>query len=80
MNTQRIIGLVILAAGIAVLVMGLNASDSAGEQIREGFTGHYSDKTAWFIVGGICGIVGGVALSAFGGRSTPSSTKRCSTL
>lgn len=68
MAIQRIVGLVILAAGIVVLIMGLNASDSAGEQIREGITGHYSDKTTWFIVGGIVAIVAGAALAAFGGR------------
>lgn len=67
MKTQLILGLAILAAGITLLVIGLNASDSAGEQIREGFTGHYSDKTTWFIVGGICGIVGGAGLALFGG-------------
>ena len=68
MTTQRIIGLVVAVAGVALLVMGLNASDSAGEQIREGFTGHYSDKTTWFIVGGIGAIVGGAALGLLGGR------------
>jgi Mn2+/Fe2+ NRAMP family transporter len=68
MSTQRIFGLVILAAGITVLVIGLNATDSLGERVRDGFTGHYSDKTTWFIVGGICGIVVGVGLAWFGGR------------
>jgi uncharacterized membrane protein YidH (DUF202 family) len=67
MTTMRMIGLVILVAGIALLVMGINASDSPGEQIREGITGHYSDKTTWFIVGGICAIVGGSALGVLGG-------------
>ena len=67
MTHQRIVGLAILAAGITILVIGLNASDSMGEQIREGITGHFSDKTTWFIVGGICGIIGGIALALFGG-------------
>ncbi|MCE9533435.1 MAG: DUF3185 family protein [Planctomycetes bacterium] len=68
MCNSRIIGLVILAAGIALLIFGINATNSVSERIVEGFTGRYTDKTTWYLMGGIAGIVGGGALSLFGGR------------
>ena len=67
MASNRILGLVLLVVGIALLVMGLNASDAFGEQVRQTFTGHFSDKTNWFILGGVAGIVAGGVLAALGG-------------
>lgn len=69
MSTPRIAGLVVAVVGIVLLVMGLNATDSLGENIHEGLTGRFTDKTTWFIVGGIAAIVGGGALAFVkGGR------------
>jgi hypothetical protein len=68
MSTNLIIGLVLLAAGIGLLVMGMNATHSIGEQASETFTGHYSDKTTWYIIGGIIGIVAGGGLAFLSAR------------
>jgi ABC-type dipeptide/oligopeptide/nickel transport system permease subunit len=68
MSGPRILGLILLAAGLVFLIMGLNASDSLGERLHEGITGRYTDKTTWFIVGGIAALVGGGAMTLFGGR------------
>ena len=66
MSTARIVGLVILVAGVVLLIFGLSAADAPSEEIIEGVTGRYSDKTTWYIVGGIAGAVGGGALLLFG--------------
>lgn len=68
---QRIIGAVLLAVGVVLLVMGLNATHSVGEKVLEGVTGRYSDHTTWYILGGIAALVGGAALAFFGDRRLP---------
>ena len=64
----RIIGLVLLVVGVTLLVFGYNASQSVTEQVVEGFTGHFTNQTMWYLIGGIAAIVGGAALSLWGGR------------
>lgn len=68
MSTPRIIGLVLLAVGVTLVIFGYNASQSVGEQIVEGFTGRFTGQTMWFMIGGIAAIVGGAALTLWGGR------------
>ena len=58
---NKAIGLALLAAGIAFLVLGLNASHSVSSNVSRTFTGNPTDKAMWFMIGGIAGIVlGGV--------------------
>jgi uncharacterized membrane protein YidH (DUF202 family) len=64
----RIIGLVLVAVGVTLLIFGYNATNSVSEQIVEGFTGHFTNQTMWYVIGGIAAVVGGVALSFWGGR------------
>lgn len=68
MNAVRILGVVILVVGVVLLAMGINATQSTGEELREGLTGKYSSATVWYIIGGIVCLVGGGALALFGGR------------
>ena len=68
MSIQRIIGLVLLAVGVALLFFGYNASQSVGERVVEGVTGQFTNQTMWFLIGGIATIVGGAALTFWGGR------------
>ena len=67
MSTQRILGFALLVVGIVLLVIGLQATDSVTETVSEGLTGKYTDKTMWYIVGGLAAaIIGG--LLALAGR------------
>ena len=69
MNPQRIFGLILLVAGVVLLIFGLNASDSPVEAVSEGLTGKYTDKTMWYIVGGlISAVLGGAMLVVGRGR------------
>ena len=52
MSSHKLIGLVLLAVGIVLLVMGYNASQSVGSQFREAFSGTMSDRTMMFYLGG----------------------------
>jgi hypothetical protein len=67
MNSQRILGVVLLVVGVIVLLFGLNASDSVTDTVKEGFTGRYTDKTMWYIIGGAGLTVAGGALALLGG-------------
>lgn len=63
MNPQRLVGIVLLTIGVILLVMGINATGSLAEQASETFTGSYSDKTTWYIVGGIVAALVGLFLA-----------------
>lgn len=65
MQTKRLIGIALVVIGAFLLYFGYNASQSFGEQIGEGLTGHFSDKTTWYLIGGGAAVVAGLALSVF---------------
>ena len=67
MNSQRILGLVLLVLGIILLIFGLNASESVTDTVKEGLTGRFTDKTMWYLVGGAVMSVAGAGLAFFGG-------------
>jgi len=67
MNPIRITGLVLLAVGVVLLIIGMQATDSLAERLSNTFTGHWTDKTNFYIVGGIASMIFGVLVSAFGG-------------
>jgi uncharacterized membrane protein YidH (DUF202 family) len=52
MSQNKLIGLVLVAIGIVLLVMGHNAEQSIGSQFRQAFTGSMSDKATLYYVGG----------------------------
>ena len=59
--------MVVLVVGVALLVVGLNASNSVADQVKETFTGRFTDKTTWYIIGGIGLGVLGLLVALFGG-------------
>jgi uncharacterized membrane protein YidH (DUF202 family) len=52
MSKNKLIGLVLLAVGIVLLVMGYNAAQSVGSQFQQAFSGSMSDKAMLFYIGG----------------------------
>lgn len=65
--SPRILGIVLLVIGVALLAFGLNATDSVADTVKEGFTGRYTDKTMWYLIGGAALAIGGAALTMRGG-------------
>jgi uncharacterized membrane protein len=61
-------GVVALVVGVALLIIGLNASHSMADQMSDFWTGRFTEGTTWFIIGGIAVGVLGVLMLAFGGR------------
>jgi uncharacterized membrane protein len=67
MNTQRIVGIVLLVVGVAVLIYGINASHSVADRVSDTFTGRFTEATTWYIIGGAAAGLLGLLLVAFGG-------------
>ena len=67
MGIVRILGLVLLAVGIVLLIFGYNASQSVTERVVEGFTGHFTNQTMWYLIGGVAAVVGGLGVAVWGG-------------
>ncbi len=68
MPPQRIGGIVLLVAGVVLLMIGLNASDSFADRWSNFFTGHYTDETVWFMIGGAGLAIAGLVMTMAGGR------------
>lgn len=68
MSMQRIAGIVLLVVGVILFVVGVNASNSFADQWSEFFTGHFTDATTWYMIGGIASAIVGIILLAVGGR------------
>jgi hypothetical protein len=60
---NRAIGFAILAAGIVLIVFGVNESHSVSSSFSRFFTGNPTDKSMWLIIGGITATVVGAVLA-----------------
>ncbi len=70
MNGPRMLGIALLVIGVIFAIIGLQATDSFGERLSNTFTGHWTDKTNFYIVGGIAAAIVGAMLAFAGGRNT----------
>lgn len=50
---NRAIPIILLAVGIMLIIMGVNASDSFNSEVSKVFTGNPTDKAIWLLVGGV---------------------------
>ncbi len=63
----RLVGVMLAVAGGVLLWTGLQARDSLAERATHAITGHYSDRTTQYMVGGGAALAGGVLLVLFAG-------------
>ena len=68
MNGKRLLGVILLVVGVVLLVLGVKASDSVGDQVSQIFRGHFTDRTTWYIVGGLVLALVGLAMAMFARR------------
>lgn len=60
---NKAIGIALLAVGIMLIIFGVNASNSFDSSMSRFFSGHPTNETIWFLVGGVAAcIIGVVAL------------------
>jgi hypothetical protein len=60
LSMTKSVSLAILAGGILLLILGINAYNSSSSDISRFFTGSATDKSIWMLVGGVVGIALGV--------------------
>jgi hypothetical protein len=65
---NRGIGIALLAVGIILIVYGINASNSVGSSFSRFFTGSPTDKTVWFLIGGVASVIVGGVMSMLPAR------------
>ncbi|MGD0597629.1 MAG: DUF3185 family protein [Sedimentisphaerales bacterium] len=58
---NKVVSLVILAAGIVLVVFGVAATKSFSSDISRFFTGSPTDKAIWMLIGGVVAIIIGLA-------------------
>ena len=68
MNPNRIIAVILLVAGVALFIVGMNSSNSFADQLSNTFTGRFTDETNWYVIGGLAMAVIGLLLGALGFR------------
>lgn len=70
MLLPRMIGMVLLVAGVALFIVGLNATDDFSERVGHFFSGSFSDETVWQMIGGIVLAAIGLTMVSLRGRSS----------
>lgn len=63
MGSQKLIGIVLVVAGLIMLYFGWQSSQSLGDQVVETFTGRFTEGTMWFLIVGAVATVAGLFLT-----------------
>jgi uncharacterized membrane protein HdeD (DUF308 family) len=67
---NKVFGFALIAAGIVLIITGLNASESFSSDVSRFFTGSPTDKSIWLLLAGIISTIAGSYLG-FGRRLSP---------
>ena len=62
MSTNKLIGIILLVLGGVLVYFGMNATEAPMEELTEAFTGRYSDKTMYYLIGGAISAVVGIVM------------------
>jgi uncharacterized membrane protein HdeD (DUF308 family) len=62
MSLTRFVGVVLLVGGIVLIVVGIVSSDSLANSLSSAFRGHFTQRTMWYIFGGIASAVVGLLM------------------
>jgi len=50
---NKIVSLALLVGGVALMIIGINATNSFSSDVSRFFTGSPTDKAIWMLIGGI---------------------------
>jgi hypothetical protein len=65
---NKIVFLALLAAGIILIVLGINATNSFSSDVSRLFTGSPTDKAMWMLIGGIVAAIIGLMGTLHGSK------------
>jgi hypothetical protein len=57
---NKVIFAAVLACGVVLIIMGINATNSFSSDVSRFFTGSPTDKAVWMLLGGIIAAVAGL--------------------
>jgi hypothetical protein len=57
---NRIVSVVLLAVGVLLIVLGINANNSMNSDVSRFFTGKPTNEAVWMLVGGIVACIVGL--------------------
>ena len=60
MTMNKLVFLALLAGGVVLLLLGINATNSFSSDVSRFFTGSPTDKAVWMVIGGAAAIVVGL--------------------
>jgi hypothetical protein len=60
---NRAIGIALLVAGVALIIYGVDASNSTSSSLSRTFTGTPTNKTMWLLIGGIAASICGAVMT-----------------
>jgi len=58
---NKIISLILLVAGVALIIFGVQATNSFSSDVSRFFTGSPTDKAVWMLIGGVAAALIGLA-------------------
>jgi len=64
----RIISISLLAGGIGLIILGINATDSFSSDVSRFFTGSPTDKAVWLLILGTIAAAAGLVGTLRGGK------------
>jgi hypothetical protein len=67
---NKIVSLALLAGGIVLIIVGVNATNSFNSDVSRFFTGSPTDKAVWMLIGGILAAVIGLAGTLRGSKAS----------
>jgi hypothetical protein len=67
---NKIVSLALLAGGIVLIIIGVNATNSFSSDVSRFFTGSPTDKAVWMLIGGILAAVIGLAGTLRGSKAS----------
>ncbi len=63
---NKALSLALLAGGIVLLIIGINATNSFGSDVSRFFTGSPTDKSIWLVIGGVAATAVGLTMTLRG--------------
>jgi hypothetical protein len=66
----KVIALVLLVGGVALVILGINASQSLASDLSRFFTGSPTDKAIWMLLGGVALFIVGLVGLLRGSKAT----------
>ena len=65
---NKIVSLALLAGGVVLIIIGINATNSFSSDVSRFFTGSPTDKAVWMLIGGSAAAIVGLGGLVLGSK------------